>query len=88
MKDFDIVYTYVKTSFTQKERTSNNETKNAIKRELARVRATTKEGLFGTQKKHYGLRKVISRIKTAVIMFIFFGIHTGKVVSLTRSEAV
>jgi len=46
------------------------------------------EGSFGTQKGHYGLRKVIARIKAMEILFIFFGIHTDNVVSLTRSDAV
>lgn len=78
----------IETSFTQKGRTSKNETKNAIKRELARVRATTMEGSFGTQKEHYGLRKVIARIKTTEILFIFFGIHTANLVNLARREAV
>ena len=78
----------IETSFTQKGRTSKNETKNAIKRELARVRATTMEGSFGTQKEHYGLRKVIARIKTTEILFIFFGIHTANVVNLARRESV
>ena len=78
----------IETSFIQKGRTSKNETKNAIKRELARVRATTMEGSFGTQKEHYGLRKVIARIKTTEILFIFFGIHTANVVNLARRESV
>ena len=78
----------IETSFTQKGRTSKNETKNAIKRELARVRATAMEESFGTQKEHYGLLKVIARIKTTEILFIFFGIHTANVVSLARRESV
>lgn len=51
--------------------------KNAVKRELARVRATAMEGSFGTQKEHYGLRKIAARIKSTEIMLIFFGIHTA-----------
>ena len=78
----------IETSFTRKGRTSTNETKNAIKRELARVRATAMEGSFGTQKEHYGLRKVIARIKTTEILFIFFGNYTANVVSLARRETV
>ena len=33
------------------------------------------EGSFGTQKEHYGLRKIAARIKSTEIMLIFFGIH-------------
>ena len=78
----------IETSFTQKGRTGKNEVKNATKRELARVRATTMEGSFGTQKEHYGLRKIAARIKATEIMQIFFGIHTANVVNLARRESV
>ena len=76
------------TSFTQKGRTGKNEVKNATKRELARVRATAMEGSFGTQKEHYGLRKIAARIKSTEILLIFFGIHTANVVNLARRESV
>ena len=55
----------------RKGRTGKNEVKNATKRELARVRATAMEGSFGTQKEHYGLRKIAARIKSTEILLIF-----------------
>ncbi len=78
----------IETSFSQKGRTGKNEVKNAAKRELARVRATAMEGSFGTQKEHYGLRKIAARIKSTEIMLIFFGIHTANAVNLARRESV
>lgn len=78
----------IETSFTRKGRTGKNEVKNATKRELARVRATAMEGSFGTQKEHYGLRKIAARIKSTEILLIFFGIHTANVVNLARRESV
>ena len=78
----------IETSFTQKGRAGKNEVKNVTKRELARVRATAMESSFGTQKEHYGLRKVAARIKSTEIMLIFFGIHTANVVNLARRESV
>ena len=78
----------IETSFTQKGRSGKNEIKNATKRELARVRATAMEGSFGTQKEHYGLRKLAARIKSTEIMLIFFGIHTANAVNLARRESV
>ena len=48
----------IETSFTRKGRPGKNEVKSATKRELARMRATAMEGSFGTQKEHYGLRKI------------------------------
>jgi hypothetical protein len=78
----------IETSFAQKGRTCKNEVKNATRRELTRVRATVMEGSFGTQKEHYGLRKIAARIKSTEIMLIFFGIHTANVVNLARRESV
>ena len=56
--------------------------------ELARVRATAMEGSFGTQKEHYGLRKIAARIKSTEIMLFFFVIHTENVVNLARRESI
>ena len=56
--------------------------KDLVRKELARVRATAMEGLFGTQKEHYDLRKIKARTKRTEILYIFFGIHTANVVQL------
>lgn len=77
----------IETSFTQKGRAGTNESKNAAKRELASVRATALEGSFGTQKEHYGLRKMAARLKSTEIMPLFFGIRTADVVNLARRES-
>ena len=58
-----------------------------IKKELARVRATAMEGSFGTQKEHYGLKRINGRIKKTEIQIIFFGIHTANAVQLVRRTA-
>ena len=50
--------------------------------------ATAMEGSFGTQKEHYGLRKLAARIKSTEILLLFFGIHTANVVNLARREYV
>lgn len=34
-----------------------------IRKELAKVRATRMEGSFGTQKEHYGLKRIKARTK-------------------------
>lgn len=49
---------------------------------LARVRATTMGGSFGTQKEHYSLRRIKARMKMTEILYIFFGIHTANAVLL------
>ena len=60
---------------------------DAVRKELARVRATRMEGSFGTQKEHYDLRRIKARTKLTEILYIFFGIHTTNVVQLVRREA-
>lgn len=75
------------TSFAQKGRACRDEAKAASRRELARVRATSMEGSFGTQKNHYGLNRMVARLKSTETLLIFFGIHTANVVLLARREA-
>ena len=58
-----------------------------IRKELARVRATRMEGSFGTQKEHYGLKRIKARTRLTEILYIFFGIHTANMVQLVRREA-
>ena len=55
-----------------------------IMMELARVRAISVEGSFGTQKEHYDLKRVKARTKLTEILYIFFGIHTANVVQLAK----
>ena len=57
-----------------------------VRAELARVRATTMEGSFGTQKEHYDLKRVKARKKATEILYIFFGIHTANVVNLAGRQ--
>ena len=49
----------IETSFPRKGRAGKEEeSKRKIRHELARGRATSMEGSFGTQKEHYGLHRV------------------------------
>lgn len=74
----------IQTSFVNRGRPygENKKVKDAVRQELARVRATAMEGSFGTQKEHYDLRRVKARTKLTEILYIFFGIHTANVVQL------
>ena len=56
--------------------------KDYVRQELARVRATSMEGSFGTQKEHYSLGRVKARKKETEILYIFFGIHAANAVRL------
>ena len=76
------------TSFSQKgKKREATASVSMVKKELARVRATAMEGSFGTQKEHYGLRRINGRIKITEILIIFFGIHTANAVQLARRIA-
>lgn len=77
----------IQTSFVKRGRPSLVKKENdIICKELARVRATRMEGSFGTQKEHYGLKRIKARTKQTEILYIFFGIHTANVVHLVRRE--
>lgn len=77
----------IQTSFVKRGRPSLVKKENdIICKELARVRATRMEGSFGTQKEHYGLKRIKARTKQTEILYIFFGIHTANVVQLVRRE--
>ena len=74
----------IQTSFVKRGRPSGEkkESEGLVRKELARVRATSMEGSFGIQKEHYDLRRVKARTKRTEILYIFFGIHTANVVRL------
>ena len=79
----------IQTSFVKRGRpfSEGKKEKDFVRQELARVRATTMEGSFGTQKEHYALRRVKARKKATEIMYIFFGIHAANVVQLAARIA-
>ena len=78
----------IQTSFVKRGRPSQEKTEtDYVRKELARVRATTMEGSFGTHKEHYSLRRVKARRKTTEIAYIFFGIHAANLVRLAERLA-
>ena len=77
----------IQTSFVKRGRPALvKKEDDIIRKELARVRATRMEGSFGTQKEHYGLKRIKARTRLTEILYIFFGIHTANVVHLVRRE--
>ena len=75
----------IQTSFAKRGRPSQTaKEKDFVRQELARVRATTMEGSFGTQKEHYSMRRIKARKKETEILYIFFGIHTANAVRLAE----
>lgn len=75
----------IQTSFVKRGRPSQEKKeKDFVRQELARVRATAMEGSFGTQKEHYGMRRIKARKKETEKLYIFFGIHAANVVHLAE----
>lgn len=75
----------IRTSFVKRGRPSQEKKeKDFVRQELARVRATAMEGSFGTQKEHYGMRRIKARKKETEMLYIFFGIHAANVVHLAE----
>ena len=74
----------IHTSFVQKgKKAKEKREKDFVREDLARQRATTMEGSFGTQKEHYSMRRIKARMKMTEILYIFFGIHTANAVELS-----
>ena len=72
------------TSFSQKGRKrETTSTVSMVKKELARVRATAMEGSFGTQKEHYGLKRI--RLYENIISF---GSMTSKLLTKTNTNNI
>jgi len=75
----------IHTSFVQKgKKAKEKREKDFVREDLARQRATTMEGSFGTQKEHYSMRRIKARMKMTEILYIFFGIHTANAVLLAE----
>lgn len=51
---------------------------------LGKERATRMEGSFGTEKEHYGLKKIKAMTQLNEELWIFFGVHTANVVRIAR----
>lgn len=78
----------IQTSFVNRGRpAAEKRKKDIVRQELARVRATSMEGSFGTQKEHYDMRRIKARTRKTEILYIFFGIHTANAVHLAERLA-
>lgn len=55
---------------------------------LRKERATRMEGSFGTEKEHYGLKKIRAMTQLNEELWIFFGIHTANAVRIAHKMAL
>jgi hypothetical protein len=54
---------------------------------LRKERATRMEGSFGTEKEHYGLKKIRAMTQLNEELCIFFGVHTANAVRIAKKMA-
>lgn len=52
--------------------------------ELQKERATRMEGSFGTEKEHYGLKRIKARTMKNEMLCIFFGVHMANAVRIAK----
>ena len=55
---------------------------------LRKERATRMEGSFGTEKEHYGLKKIRAMTQKNEELWIFFGVHTANAVRIAQRMAL
>jgi len=80
---------HIVTNFKRKGRAGKHEEhRQIISRELRKERATRMEGSFGTEKEHYGLKRIRAMTELNEILWIFFGVHTANAVRITKRLVV
>jgi hypothetical protein len=80
---------HIVTNFKRKGRAGKHEEHRLIiSRELRKERATRMEGSFGTEKEHYGLKRIRAMTELNEILWIFFGVHTANAVRIAKRLAV
>lgn len=71
--------------FKQKGRAGRHEEHRKILHSVLRKeRATRMEGSFGTEKEHYGLKKIRAMTQLNEQLWIFFGVHTANAVRIAQ----
>lgn len=55
---------------------------------LRKERATRMEGSFGTEKEHYGLKKIRAMTQKNEELWIFFGVHTANAIRIAQKMAL
>lgn len=78
----------ITTSFLPKGPMAKDEKeRKEVRKELARKRATTMEGSFGTEKRHYELTRIKARTAKTEELWVFFGVHTANAVRMIPKMA-
>lgn len=74
----------LQTNFVAKGKTSKDKNVKIMKAILNKERGTRLEGSFGTEKEHYGLKRIRARSPETQYVWLFFGIFTANAVRLAK----
>lgn len=74
----------IQTNFVSKGKSGNDKNVKKIKGLLNKERSTRLEGSFGTEKEHYGLKKIKARSPETQIVWMYFGIFTANAVRIAN----
>jgi len=74
----------IQTNFIRKGGRKDDKPTKQIKGILNKERSTVLEGSFGTEKEHYGLRKIRARSSNTEIAWLYFGVFTANAVKICK----
>jgi len=74
----------VQTNFVAKGKVTKDKNMKVIKAILNKERSTRLEGSFGTEKEHYGLKRIKARSPETQNVWLFFGIFTANAVRMAK----
>lgn len=74
----------LQTNFVSKGKTTTDKNLKLMKAILNKERSTRLEGSFGTEKEHYGLKRIRARSPETQIVWLYFGIFTSNAVRLAK----
>lgn len=72
------------TNFVRKGRGKDDKPTKLIKAVLNKERSTRLEGSFGTEKEHYGLKKIKARKSETELVWLYFGVLTANCVLIAK----
>jgi transposase, IS5 family len=77
----------IQTNFVKKGPVKDDKPTKKIKALLNKERSTRLEGSFGTEKEHYGLRKIKAKTPKTQIVWMYFGVSTANAVLMAKRKA-
>jgi hypothetical protein len=77
----------IQTNFVKKGPAKEDKATKKIKALLNKERSTRLEGSFGTEKEHYGLRKIKAKTPNTQIVWMFFGVFTANAVLMSKRKS-